>query len=66
MVEKQKGHSLVVGAAGGASCCRLIAFIPRTSRKTAKATIRKLMIALKKSPKFMVTAPAAFASATPA
>ena len=50
MVEKQKGHSLVVGSAGGASSWRLRLFMPLISMNTAKATIVKLITALKNTP----------------
>jgi len=43
MVLKQKGHSLVVGSAGGTASFRCRLLIPLISRKTAKATIKKLM-----------------------
>src|SRR5215203_5996730 len=40
MVESQKGHTWVVGPVGG-SACRRRRLIPRTSRKIARATMRK-------------------------
>lgn len=50
IVDMQKGQSLVVGSAGGASSSRLRLFMLLISMNTAKATIRKLIIALKKIP----------------
>ena len=50
MVEKHFGHSLVVGSAGGASSSLLSLLSPRISIKTAKATIKKLIIVLIKIP----------------
>ena len=47
---RQNGHSLVVGSSGGASSSRLRLFMPLISINTAKATIRKLTILLKKTP----------------
>jgi hypothetical protein len=61
---KQKEQSLVVGTAGGASSCLFKRLILRITIKMAKATIRKLMIVLMNTPKFIVTAPAALAAAT--
>ena len=46
IVEKQWGHSLVVGSSAGASASRLRLLRPRMIRKTAKATMTKLMIVL--------------------
>ena len=46
----QYGQSLVVGSAGGASSLRRMALMDLTSMKTAKATIRKLMTLLAKTP----------------
>lgn len=48
--EKQCGHSLVVGSSGGASSSLFSELIPLMSRKTANATIRKLMIVLMNIP----------------
>ena len=48
--ERQYGHSLTTGAAAGFSSPRRILFTARTIRKTTKATIRKLITALKKRP----------------
>lgn len=50
IVEKQCGHSLVVGSGGGASSSLLSLFTPRTSKKTEKATMRKLVTVFKKMP----------------
>jgi hypothetical protein len=50
IIERQWGQSLVVGSAGGASSCLFILFIPLMSMNTEKATIRKLMMVLKKAP----------------
>lgn len=44
IVEKQCGQSFVVGSSGGASSSRLSLLMPRMVRKTAKATMTKLMI----------------------
>src|SRR5512139_145166 len=66
MAVQQKGHSFVVGAAAGAGASRFILFMPRITRKIAKATIRKLMMVLTNTPTFTVTAPAALASASEA
>jgi len=62
-VEKQKGQVLVVGVSCGASAFLFNRFIWRIIRKTAKATIRKLIIVLMKTPIFSVTAPAPLAAA---
>jgi hypothetical protein len=48
--ERQCGHSFVVGAAGAGSSFLFRRFTFRMSRKTAKATMRKLMIVLMKTP----------------
>jgi hypothetical protein len=50
MVERQKGHSFVVGTGGGAACCRTSLLTFRMSRKTANATMRKVMMVLMKNP----------------
>jgi hypothetical protein len=50
IAERQKGHSFVVGAAGGASCSLFSLFIFFITRNTAKATIRKLIIVLINTP----------------
>jgi hypothetical protein len=57
-----------VGAAGAGSGggWRRAALTPRTTMKTANATIRKLMMVLRKTPMFTVTAPASLAWATEA
>ena len=44
------GQFLVVGSAGGASSLRLAAFMLLTSMKMAKATMRKLITVLMKTP----------------
>ena len=48
--EKQYGQSFEVGTAGGAASCLLSLFIAFTSKKTAKATIRKVMTVLRNTP----------------
>jgi hypothetical protein len=49
MLVRQKGHSFSVSSAGSSSwACSLL--IPRMSKNTAKATIRKLMTALINTP----------------
>ncbi len=63
MAVKQKGHSLVVGSAGGASCSRFILLSPLITRNTEKATMRKLMTVLMNTTRLSVTAPAALAAA---
>lgn len=52
ILDTQKGQSFVVGAAGafGASARRRILLIARISRKTTKATIKKVMMLLMKAP----------------
>jgi hypothetical protein len=52
ILEKQNGQSLVVGAAAtfGASARRRMLLIARMRRKTAKATIKKVMMLLMKAP----------------
>jgi hypothetical protein len=47
---KQNGHSLVVGSDAGSSSALWILFTLRMRRKTANATIKKVMIVLIKSP----------------
>jgi hypothetical protein len=49
IVAKQKGHSLVVASAGGASFSRLMRLIPLINRNTAKAMMMKLMMVLIKN-----------------
>jgi hypothetical protein len=49
-VEMQYGHTFVVGADGGVTSCLLSRLMARMSRKTAKATITKLMTALTNTP----------------
>jgi hypothetical protein len=49
-VERQWAHSLVVGSSGGASSFLFSVFKPLTSRKTATATIKKLMTVLINKP----------------
>ena len=46
--DMQYGHSFSVGSAAGASSLRLSLLMLRTSINTAKATIKKLITALKK------------------
>lgn len=58
---RQKGHSLVSG--DGAGFSRFNLFMPLITRNTAKATIKKLITVLRKTPRFRVTAPAALAAA---
>jgi hypothetical protein len=50
IVERQKGHPFVVGAAGGTSCSlfSLLTFLMR--RNMAKATIKKLIMVFRKTP----------------
>ena len=50
MVLKRWGHSLVVGSAGGASCCCLNLFILLTRINTARETIKKLITVLRNTP----------------
>src|SRR5512146_1103947 len=50
IVDRQCGHSLVVGTAAGASSFFLRAFMPRIRKKMAKATMRKLTMVLISSP----------------
>jgi len=50
IVETQYGHAFVVGAGGGAASCLLSWLTARMSRKTANATITKLMTALTNTP----------------
>jgi hypothetical protein len=61
--DMQKGQSRVVGAGAGASSFRFSRLRERMRRKTAKATMAKLTIALTKRPRFSVTAPASLAAA---
>ena len=63
MVVKQKGHSLVLGSAAGASFSRFMWLMPLITRNTAKAMMIKLMMVLMKRPRLRVTAPAALAAA---
>ena len=63
MVDRQKGHSLVAGSAGGAAFSRFMRLTPLITRNTAKAMIIKLMMVLMKIPRFKVTAPAVLAAA---
>jgi hypothetical protein len=58
---KQYEQSFVVGSAGGGSFFILLTFF--ITRKTEKATMRKLIIVLIKIPGLTVTAPAALAAA---
>ncbi len=44
------GQGFSVGAAAGAGCSRLSVFMPRTTKKSTKATIVKLMTVLRKRP----------------
>ena len=62
MVDRQKGHSLVVGSAGGATFSPFMRLRPLITRNTAKAMMRKLMMVLMKIPRLRVTAPAALAA----
>ena len=52
ILDTQKGQSFIVGAAAtfGASARRRILLITRISMKTAKATIKKVMMLLMKAP----------------
>jgi hypothetical protein len=51
MVDRQSGHSLVVGSAGGASSSFLSLLNPRTTKKKmAKAMMRKLTMVFTNSP----------------
>ena len=50
MAFQQNGHSLVLGAAAGASCSLFIRLIPLITRNTAKAMMIKLMMVLIKTP----------------
>lgn len=50
MVEKQNGHSFVVGSSGSVSSLRFNWLIPRINRNTQKATMIKLIIVLIKIP----------------
>lgn len=50
IVDPQYWHSLADGGGGPASSFRRKALMPLISRKTAKATIRKLMTAFTKMP----------------
>jgi hypothetical protein len=50
ITEKQRGHSLVVGSGGGASSFLFSELMPLIRRKTANATIRKLMTVFIKTP----------------
>src|SRR5213080_2532468 len=50
IVDRQSGQAFVVGTGSGAGGWRLSRFTPRTSRKTTKATIRKLMSVFTNAP----------------
>ena len=52
----------MVGTAGEASSCRLTLLMFRMGRKTAKTTMRNVMIVLMKTPWLIDVAPAAFAA----
>jgi hypothetical protein len=50
IVDRHCGQAFVVGSAGGATSALFSLFILRTNKNTAKATIKKLMIVLTKTP----------------
>jgi hypothetical protein len=52
MAERQYGQSFVFGSAGGASCSLRALFTPFTRRKTANATMRKLLISSQVKPHY--------------
>ena len=58
---KQNEHSFVEGSGAGGSFLTLFTFF--ITRKTEKATMRKLIMVLINTPGLTVTAPAAFAAA---
>jgi NAD(P)H-nitrite reductase large subunit len=50
IVDRQWGHSLVVGSSGGASSSRCSLLMARIKRNTANATMTKLIMVFMKTP----------------